>query len=48
MVPGVRKQWKQVIAYNFTSKKEIMSQLQDIGLNVLGTVCDQRQIIAQL
>ncbi|KAH0819018.1 hypothetical protein GEV33_003773 [Tenebrio molitor] len=52
MVRGVRKQWKQVIAYYFTSKtiqtanlkfliKEIISQLQGIGLNVLATVCDQ-------
>ncbi|CAH1366216.1 unnamed protein product [Tenebrio molitor] len=52
MVRGVRKQWKQVIAYYFTSKtiqtanlkfliKEIISQLQGIELNVLATVCDQ-------
>jgi hypothetical protein len=52
MVRGVRKQWKQVIAYYFTSKtiqtanlkfliKEIISQFQRIGLNVLATVCDQ-------
>jgi hypothetical protein len=52
MIRGLRSQWKQVIAYYFTANtvsannlkfliEEIISQLQDVGLNVVGTVCDQ-------
>lgn len=52
MIRGVRRKWKQAIAYYFTNNtvtsiqlkiiiKFIISQLQAIGLNVLGTVCDQ-------
>ncbi|KAJ3648785.1 hypothetical protein Zmor_020561 [Zophobas morio] len=52
MVRGVRRQWKQVIAYYFTSHTvsaenlrfliiEIILQLQEVGLTVVATVCDQ-------
>nr|XP_015838949.1 PREDICTED: uncharacterized protein LOC107398640 [Tribolium castaneum] len=52
MVRGIRKQWKQVVAYYFTAHtvsadnlkvliKEIIGRLQEIGLEVVATVCDQ-------
>lgn len=53
MVRGIRRQWKQTVAYYFTSSSIIRTQnlkvlvpfiiktLQDIGLKVLATVCDQ-------
>lgn len=52
MVRGIRKQWKQIVAYYFTAKtiapdslvfliKEIIGQLQKIGLIVVATICDQ-------
>ncbi|KAF2903779.1 hypothetical protein ILUMI_02385 [Ignelater luminosus] len=52
MVRGIRKFWKQTIAYYFTAHSistislkniivEIISNLQQIGLKVVATVCDQ-------
>ncbi|EFA13306.2 hypothetical protein TcasGA2_TC001484 [Tribolium castaneum] len=52
MIRRLRLQWKQVIAYYFTANtvsannlkfliEEIISQLQNIGLTVVATVCDQ-------
>jgi len=52
MIRGIRKSWKQVIAYYFTTDqifcnnlkfllKYIMEQLQDIGIKIKATVCDQ-------
>ncbi|XP_064214107.1 uncharacterized protein LOC135266776 [Tribolium castaneum] len=52
MIRGLRLQWKQVYAYYFTANtvsannlkfliEEIISQLQNIGLTVVATVCDQ-------
>lgn len=52
MIRGLRRSWKQVIAYYFTADtiscsnlkliiKIVISQLQGIGLKVKGTVCDQ-------
>ncbi|XP_018371203.1 PREDICTED: uncharacterized protein LOC108766419 [Trachymyrmex cornetzi] len=54
MIHDIRKSWKQVIAYYFTTDtiscsnlkfllklKHIIEQLQDIGIKVKTTVCDQ-------
>ena len=52
MVRGVRKKWKQVVAYYFTKNTistdslkalivKIISELQECGFNVMSTVCDQ-------
>ncbi|KAB0801097.1 hypothetical protein PPYR_05451 [Photinus pyralis] len=52
MLRGCRKKWKQPIAYAFSEHsmaqsvlvkmiKEIISQSQSIGLNVVATICDQ-------
>ncbi|KAJ8911783.1 hypothetical protein NQ315_008836 [Exocentrus adspersus] len=52
MVRGLRKTWKQVVAYYFTSGTisaqalkqiivHLISELQNIGLKVFSTVCDQ-------
>lgn len=52
MIRGIRKQWKQVVAYYFTGSsilttdlkyliKEIISELLGIDLNIVATICDQ-------
>jgi hypothetical protein len=41
MVPGVRKQWEQVIAYYFTSKNGNNFTTSRYLVIVLATVCDQ-------
>jgi len=52
MIRGIRKSWKQIIAYYFTTDqiscsnlkfllKHIIEQLQDIGIKIKATVCDQ-------
>lgn len=52
MAKGLRKQWKQVVAYYFTCNtiasdklkliiKEIIEKLQETGFIVLATICDQ-------
>lgn len=54
MLRGCRKKWKQPVAYAFSEHsmaqpvlvkmiKEIISQSQSIGLNVIATICDQGQ-----
>ncbi|XP_039308510.1 uncharacterized protein LOC105202523 [Solenopsis invicta] len=52
MIRGIRKSWKQVVAYYFTANniscnnlkfliKHIIEQLQDIGVKIKATICDQ-------
>ena len=52
MVKGLRRKWKQPVAYYFTNSgmaaaelvrwiKEIISKVEEIGLYVTATVCDQ-------
>ncbi|KAJ3640443.1 hypothetical protein Zmor_003738 [Zophobas morio] len=52
MVRGIKKNYKQTVAYYFTRDTikthslkqiivEVIKQLQEIGLNVMATVCDQ-------
>lgn len=52
MIRGLRKSWKQVIAYYFTAYtiscqslkaiiKNAISELQEIGITVKATICDQ-------
>lgn len=52
MVSGLKRQWKQPVAYYFTKGtiktvhlklliKEVISALQETGLHVMATVCDQ-------
>lgn len=52
MARGIRKKWKQPIAFYFiengmhhvkiaTTVKEVIRQLEKIGLHVIATICDQ-------
>lgn len=52
MVQGIRKSWKQPVAYYFTKDtvqsqhlrillKDVITALQSVGLNIIATICDQ-------
>lgn len=52
MIRGLRKSWKQVVVYYFVSDtvsadhlkvilKKLITELQNIGLKVMATICDQ-------
>lgn len=54
MLRGIRRKWKQPVAYAFSEHamnksvltkliKEIILECQKIGLNVVATICDQEQ-----
>lgn len=54
MLRGVRRRWKQPVAYTFSEHsveksvltkliKEIISECQKIGFVVVATICDQAQ-----